>query len=118
MQPPSPHSQTNSQADADGTKSWRFLSNHTQVLLCIQRDPDARFLDIAQTVGITERAAQRIVADWSNPATSKANESADATITASTPTSPCATPPKTATRSESVFHSPCTTTSGTPTLCY
>jgi predicted transcriptional regulator len=44
-------------------RSWRFLSNHTQVLLCIQRDPDVRFRDIAQMVGITERAAQRIVAD-------------------------------------------------------
>lgn len=49
-------------SSADG-KTWRFLSNHTQVLLCIQRDPDARFRDIAETVGITERAAQRIVAD-------------------------------------------------------
>ena len=47
----------------DGNKTWRFLSNHTQVLLCIQRDPDVRFRDIAQMVGITERAAQRIVAD-------------------------------------------------------
>ena len=47
----------------DGEKSWRFLSNHTQVLLCIERDPDVRFRDIAQMVGITERAAQRIVAD-------------------------------------------------------
>jgi predicted transcriptional regulator len=47
----------------NGNKSWRFLSNHTQVLLCIQRDPDVRFRDIAQMVGITERAAQRIVAD-------------------------------------------------------
>ena len=44
-------------------RKWRFLSNHTQVLLCIQRDPDVRFRDIAQMVGITERAAQRIVAD-------------------------------------------------------
>ena len=44
-------------------RKWRFLSNHTQVLLCIQRDPDVRFRDIAGTVGITERAAQRIVAD-------------------------------------------------------
>ena len=47
----------------DGDKTWRFLSNHTQVLLCTQRDPDVRFRDIAQMVGITERAAQRIVAD-------------------------------------------------------
>ncbi len=44
-------------------KTWRFLSNHTQVLLCLHRDPDVRFRDIAQSVGITERAAQRIVAD-------------------------------------------------------
>jgi DNA-binding MarR family transcriptional regulator len=48
---------------SEGNKSWRFLSNHTQVLLCIQRDPDVRFRDIAEMVGITERAAQRIVAD-------------------------------------------------------
>jgi predicted transcriptional regulator len=47
----------------DTQKSWRFLSNHTQVLLCVQRDPNARFRDIANRVGITERAAQRIVAD-------------------------------------------------------
>jgi predicted transcriptional regulator len=47
----------------DAHKSWRFLSNHTQVLLCLQRDPNARSRDIAERVGITERAAQRIVAD-------------------------------------------------------
>jgi DNA-binding MarR family transcriptional regulator len=47
----------------DTQKSWRFLSNHTQVLLCVERDPNARFRDIADRVGITERAAQRIVAD-------------------------------------------------------
>ena len=47
----------------DEHKTWRFLSNHTQVLLCLDRDPSARFRDIAQSVGITERAAQRIVAD-------------------------------------------------------
>jgi DNA-binding MarR family transcriptional regulator len=47
----------------DGNHTWRFLSNHTQVLLCISRDPEIRVRDIAQMVGITERAAQRIVAD-------------------------------------------------------
>ena len=47
----------------DDNKTWRFLSNHTQVLLCLHRDPNARFRDIGQSVGITERAAQRIVAD-------------------------------------------------------
>jgi predicted transcriptional regulator len=33
------------------------------VLLCIARDPNVRTRDIAEMVGITERAAQRIVAD-------------------------------------------------------
>ena len=47
---------------ADG-RTWRFLTNHTQVLLCIARDGNVRTRDIAQMVGITERAAQRIVAD-------------------------------------------------------
>jgi predicted transcriptional regulator len=44
-------------------KPWRFLTNHTQVLLAIARDPDVRLRDVAEMVGITERAAQRIVAD-------------------------------------------------------
>ena len=44
-------------------RPWRFVTNHTQVLLCIARDPNVRTRDIAEMVGITERAAQRIVAD-------------------------------------------------------
>jgi DNA-binding MarR family transcriptional regulator len=44
-------------------RPWRFVTSHTQVLLCISRDPEVRMRDIAETVGITERAAQRIVAD-------------------------------------------------------
>jgi DNA-binding MarR family transcriptional regulator len=43
--------------------SWTFVTNHTQVLLCIAGDPGVRLRDVAQQVGITERAAQRIVAD-------------------------------------------------------
>jgi predicted transcriptional regulator len=44
--------------------SWTFLTNHTQVLLCIaQNTGDVRLRDVAQMVGITERAVQRIVAD-------------------------------------------------------
>jgi predicted transcriptional regulator len=46
-----------------GTSSWRFLSNHAQVLLCIVRDRDVRLRDVADTVGITERAVQRVVVD-------------------------------------------------------
>ena len=45
------------------TSSWTFLTNHTQVLLRIAQDPDVRLRDVADTVGITERAAQRLVAD-------------------------------------------------------
>jgi DNA-binding MarR family transcriptional regulator len=48
---------------AEPEKPWRFVTNHTQVLLCIARDPDARMKTIADSVGITERAAQRIVRD-------------------------------------------------------
>lgn len=42
---------------------WTFLTNHAHVLLCIARDPDIRLRDIAVRVGITERAAQKIVHD-------------------------------------------------------
>lgn len=44
-------------------KPWTFVTSHTQVLLCLARDPGVRLRDVAETVGITERAAQRIVAD-------------------------------------------------------
>ena len=40
---------------------WTFLTNHAHVLLCIARDPGVRLSEIADAVGITERAAQRIV---------------------------------------------------------
>lgn len=40
---------------------YQFLTNHAQVLLCIAHDPGIRLRDIAQTVGVTERSAHRIV---------------------------------------------------------
>lgn len=43
--------------------SWTFLSNHAHVLLCVARDPDARVRDMAEAVGITERAVQRILGE-------------------------------------------------------
>ncbi len=42
---------------------WTFLTNYGHVLLCIAADPEIRLRDVAAKVGITERAAQRIVAD-------------------------------------------------------
>ena len=45
------------------TAHWTFLTNHAHVLLAIAREPTARLRDVADAVGITERAAQAIVAD-------------------------------------------------------
>jgi MarR family len=42
---------------------WTFLTNHAQVLVCIAHDPGIRLRDIGERVGITERAAHRIVAE-------------------------------------------------------
>lgn len=42
---------------------WTFLTNHAHVLLCIAQNPQARMREVAERVGITERAVQRIVAD-------------------------------------------------------
>ena len=42
---------------------WTFLSNHGRVVLCIARDPTIRLRDIGEQVGITERAAHRIVSE-------------------------------------------------------
>ena len=53
-------------AEPDGTpaaKGWTFLTNHAHVLLALAREPTARLRDVAVSVGITERAAQAIVAD-------------------------------------------------------
>jgi DNA-binding MarR family transcriptional regulator len=47
----------------EAQRSWRFVTNHTQVLLRIYGNHETRLRDIALEVGITERAAQRIVAD-------------------------------------------------------
>jgi DNA-binding MarR family transcriptional regulator len=44
-------------------KQWTFLTNHAHVLLAIAREPTVRLRDVADAVGITERAAQAIVAD-------------------------------------------------------
>ncbi len=43
--------------------SWTLFTNHAHVLFCIARDPDMRLRDVANLVGITERATQRIVSE-------------------------------------------------------
>ena len=44
-------------------RAWTFLTNHLHVLTCIDHDPAIRLRDVAVLVGITERAAQSMVAD-------------------------------------------------------
>jgi predicted HTH transcriptional regulator len=49
---------------AERTKpEWTFLTNHGHVLVCLAQEDDIRGRDIAEQVGITERAAQAIIAD-------------------------------------------------------
>lgn len=47
----------------DDRGTWTFLTNHAHVLLCLVGDPELRLRDLAERVGITERATQRIVAE-------------------------------------------------------
>lgn len=47
----------------EATPKWAFLTNHARVLICIAHDPGIRLREIGERVGITERAAHRIVAD-------------------------------------------------------
>ena len=42
---------------------WTFLTNHAHVLMCVSENPNALLRDVATQVGITERAAQRIVTE-------------------------------------------------------
>ncbi|MFT7564386.1 MAG: DNA-binding transcriptional ArsR family regulator [Bacteroidia bacterium] len=46
----------------ESTSSWHFLSNHAHILICLATNPQERMRDVAVSVGITERAAMRIVA--------------------------------------------------------
>jgi IclR helix-turn-helix domain len=43
------------------TDTWDFLTNHAHVLLCVAHDPGVRLRDIADSVGITERGAHKIL---------------------------------------------------------
>ena len=47
----------------DTRPSWLFLSNHGYVLVCIALNPSIRISEIADRVGIGQRAVQKIIAD-------------------------------------------------------
>jgi hypothetical protein len=43
--------------------NWTFLSNHSHVLIALAQDPNMRIRDLADIVGITERAVAQILVD-------------------------------------------------------
>jgi DNA-binding transcriptional ArsR family regulator len=49
--------------DPKRDSGWELLSNQGKVLVCLARDPDVRVSEIAEMVGIKERAVQRILAE-------------------------------------------------------
>ncbi len=44
-------------------RQWTFLSNHAHVLIALAKTPDLRIRDLAEQVGITERAVAQVLAD-------------------------------------------------------
>ena len=44
-------------------RGWTYLTNHALVLVCLAEDPYMRLLEIAERVGITDRAVQKILSD-------------------------------------------------------
>lgn len=55
--------ETTESASPMPSTTWTFLTNHAHVLICIAQDPTLRIRDVAERVGITERAVHRIVTD-------------------------------------------------------
>jgi DNA-binding MarR family transcriptional regulator len=60
MKTSSRNRQQGSQAPTGG---WDFVTNHAHVLTCVAHDAGIRLRDIAAAVGITERAAHRILSE-------------------------------------------------------
>ena len=42
---------------------WGFMTNHLHALYCVAQHPGIRIREIAESVGVQERAAHRIVSD-------------------------------------------------------
>ena len=47
----------------DNRHGWTFLTNHLHVLVVLSRDPGLRIRDMAEQIGITQRAVQRILSE-------------------------------------------------------
>jgi DNA-binding IclR family transcriptional regulator len=52
-----------SDVKAPPRQAWTYLSNHAHVLIAVARQPEARVRDLAELVGITERAVLQILGD-------------------------------------------------------
>ncbi len=50
-------------SQASDRRRWTFLSNHGHTLVYLAQHEDPRIRDVAEGVGITERAAQSILSD-------------------------------------------------------
>jgi DNA-binding IclR family transcriptional regulator len=48
---------------SERNNGWKFFTNHALVLLAVAADPEILLREIAEAVGITERAAHRIIGD-------------------------------------------------------
>lgn len=42
---------------------WSYFSNHGHVLVLLANEPDLRLRDLAERIGITERAVHRLIGD-------------------------------------------------------
>ncbi len=49
--------------DSQSRPTWTFFTNHTHVLVCLRENPRQPLREVAEKIGITERAVQKIVAD-------------------------------------------------------
>ncbi len=49
--------------ERDKTHNWTFFSNYGHILLALAQDPEARLRDLAERVGITERAVHRLLSE-------------------------------------------------------
>jgi DNA-binding MarR family transcriptional regulator len=49
--------------DSEKRAPWTFLTNHSHVLICLAQDSEQRLREVAEKVGITERAVQRIITE-------------------------------------------------------
>jgi hypothetical protein len=45
------------------SRSCTFLTNHTRVLMAVDRDPTIRISDLAVQIQVTDRAVQALIAD-------------------------------------------------------